>query len=123
MRIFEDQHHFGEPCRLAAARAVEDHIHHRFAAQRFGGLLAEHPLEAVNDIALAAAVGPDDPRNRRVKYKLGAIGKALKAVKDEFLQTHCVRSSMTCDNCDLRFPISQSQVTTYSWWVNTNRKF
>ena len=45
---------------LALARAVEDHVLHRFAAQRRGLRLAEHPAHGVDHVGLAAAVGTDD---------------------------------------------------------------
>ena len=46
--------------RLAFAGAVEDHVLHRLAAQRRCLRLAQHPAHGVDDIRLAAAVGPDD---------------------------------------------------------------
>src|SRR5207237_5700875 len=57
--------------RLAIAGAVEDHVLHRFAAQRRGFRFAENPAHGVDDVRLAAAVGADDAdelarrRNRR----------------------------------------------------------
>ena len=48
------------PDRLAVAGAVEDHVLHRFAAQRRGFRLAENPAHGVDDVRLAAAVGADD---------------------------------------------------------------
>src|SRR4030095_12428935 len=45
---------------LALARAVEDHVLHRLAAQRRRLRLAEHPAHGVDDVGLAAAVGADD---------------------------------------------------------------
>ncbi len=46
---------------LAFAGAVEDHVLHRFAAERGRLRLAEHPAHGVDHVGLAAAVGPDDP--------------------------------------------------------------
>ena len=48
--------------RLAARGAVEDHVLHRRAAQALDALLAEHPVDRVRDVALAAAVRADDAR-------------------------------------------------------------
>jgi hypothetical protein len=59
------------PDRLAIAGAVENHVLHRFAAQRRCFRFAEHPPDGVDDVRLAAAVGTDDAdelarrRNRR----------------------------------------------------------
>src|SRR5262249_36798376 len=46
-------------------------------------LLSEHPFDAINDVALARAVGPDDDRNSRGKFEPRLIGEALEAVKFE----------------------------------------
>ena len=101
--VIEDEHDFRHAGRLAAAGAVEDDVHHRVAAQALGGLLAEHPLEAVNDVALAATVGPDDAGDRGIEDELRAVGEALEPVKDQFFQTH-VRAVLH----DLKkFPITQ----------------
>jgi hypothetical protein len=86
--IVEDEHDLGHPGGLASPRAVEDHVEHCIAAQALGGLLAEHPLERVDDVALAAAVGSDDAGNRRIEHELGPVGKALKTLDDQLLQLH-----------------------------------
>ena len=86
--VVEDQDHLGHARRLARGAAVEDDVHHRVAAQALGGLLAEHPLDGVDDVALAAAVGADDAGDRAVEDELGAVGEALEPVNDQFLQTH-----------------------------------
>ena len=49
----------------AIATAREDHILHRLAADRQGTLLAERPEDAVGDVGLPAAVGPDDHADAR----------------------------------------------------------
>ena len=48
------------PDRLALARAVEDDVLHRLAAQGGGLRLAQHPAHGVDDVGFAAAVGADD---------------------------------------------------------------
>ncbi len=53
---------------LALARAVEDHVLHRLAAQRGGLRFAEHPAHGVDHVRLAASVRADDadePARRR----------------------------------------------------------
>ena len=86
--VLKDQHHLGHPRRLTAARSIEDHIHHRFAAQALGGLLTEHPLECVDDIRLATTVGSDNPRDRGIEHEFRPIGETLEALKNEFFEAH-----------------------------------
>ena len=54
--------------RLAFARAVEQHVLHRFTPQVTRRCLAEHPAHGVDHVGLAASVGADDaheaPGNR-----------------------------------------------------------
>ncbi|MNO83023.1 hypothetical protein D3C76_743130 [compost metagenome] len=49
--------------RLAAGRAIEDDIGHRFAAQVLGRAFAHHPAHRIDDVGLAAAIGPDHRRH------------------------------------------------------------
>ena len=48
---------------LAGLRPGEDHVHHVLRAEGLRGLLAEHPLHGVHDVALAAPVGPEEGRD------------------------------------------------------------
>ena len=75
----------GGPARIAAA---EDDVLHPVAAQALGALLAEHPRERIDDVALAAAVRPDDGRDAGVEGQLGSIRKALEAGNLQTLQSH-----------------------------------
>src|SRR5204863_3307151 len=61
-RVFVAEHQLdaGAAGRLALARAVEDHVLHRLAAQLARLALAEHSAHGVDDVGFAAAVGPDD---------------------------------------------------------------
>src|SRR5262249_12412796 len=52
--------HLGHLQRLAARAAVEDDVLHRRAAQALHALLAEHPVDRVRNVALAAAVRAHD---------------------------------------------------------------
>ena len=78
----------GGPPRVAAA---EDHVLHPLAAQALGALLAEHPGQRVDDVALPAAVRPDDRGDAGVEGELGSIRKALEAGNLQALQSHGVR--------------------------------
>ena len=54
---------FGHAARLAVARALEDDVFHLAAAQVLNALLAQNPGNRVGNVALAAAVGPDNGGN------------------------------------------------------------
>ena len=86
--IVEHERDFRHARWLAIARAVENHVEHRFAAQGFGGLFAKHPFEAVNDVGFSATIRADDAGDRRVENKFRPVCEALEPVQDEFLQTH-----------------------------------
>ena len=89
----QPQPHFGGGRRLARVAAVEDHVLHAVAAQALRALLAEHPGDRVDDVALAAAVGADDGGDARVEGELGAVGKALEAGDFETIQPHIGRTT------------------------------
>ena len=72
------QPHFGGRRRLARVAAAEDHVLHAIAAQALGALLAEHPGQRIDDVALAAAVGPDDRGDASSKVSSDRSGKLLK---------------------------------------------
>ncbi len=57
--VVEDQLDRGLRDRLAPGRAGEDHVGQRIAAQAAGRALAHHPAHRIDDVGLAAAVGPD----------------------------------------------------------------
>src|SRR5205085_4413199 len=61
---------------------------HLLAAQTLGGLLAQHPSNGINDVAFAAAVGPDDRGDAAVEIEFGFVGETLEAVCDEAFQDH-----------------------------------
>jgi hypothetical protein len=73
---------------LAPGGAGEDDVDHLRAAEALAGALAEDPLDRVNDVALAAAVGADDRGHRFGEGELGAVGEALEAVEREFGEAH-----------------------------------
>ena len=65
--------------RLAVARAVEDDVLHRFAAQRRRLRFAEHPAHGVDDVGLPAAVGADDPDQLARRGNGGRIDERLES--------------------------------------------
>ena len=78
---FERQRHFRHAAALSPARSVKNHVEHLSASQTFGGLLAKHPLERIDHVALAAAVRPDNRRDPRVKIQFRPVSKTLKTVQ------------------------------------------
>ena len=80
--VVEGERDFGGVHGPAAARAVEDHVGHLLAAEALDALLAQHPLDGVDDVRLARAVRPDDDRDARRKLEPGLVGKTLET--DEF---------------------------------------
>ena len=61
--VVEGERDFGGVQRPAGARAVEDHVGHLLAAQALDALLAQHPLDGVDDVRLARAVRPHHDRD------------------------------------------------------------
>ena len=84
----ETQPDFGRGRRLARVAAVEDDVLHLLAAQALGALLAHHPRDGVGDVALAAAVGPDDGGDAFVEGQFRAVGERFEAVDFESFKTH-----------------------------------
>jgi hypothetical protein len=70
--------------------ATEDHVLHAIATQALGALLAKHPCQRVNHVALAAAIGADDGRHARVECELRSIRKALETSHLETIEPHQV---------------------------------
>ena len=73
------------PDRLACIGAVEDHVSHFIAAERFGGLLAERPLYGVEHIGFSATVGADYRGDALMKIEDSFIGKRFEAEQLERL--------------------------------------
>jgi hypothetical protein len=69
----EAQAHFGSGARFPRVTAAEDDVFHLLAAQALGALLAQDPRDGVGDVALAAAVRPDDRGDAAVEGKLRPI--------------------------------------------------
>ena len=87
IRVVKDQRYLAKGQALALFSAAEDHVLHLRTAQRFGALLAQHPLHGVRNVALAAAVRAHHAGNAVLEHDLNVICKGLKAVYDQFLQS------------------------------------
>ncbi len=88
LAIAERERHLGHAERGARFGAGKDDVLHFAAPKRLGRLLAEHPADAVQDVALAAAVGPDNGGDSRVKFERGAVRERFKSDDVERLQVH-----------------------------------
>ena len=86
--VVESQRNFGEVERLALAGAVEDDVLHFAAAQALGGLLAQHPLDRVNDVGLAAAVRADKGDDAALKIEDQLVRERLEAKSFQPLKMH-----------------------------------
>ncbi len=74
-----------KPKWLASVGAVENNIGHFAATKRFGGLLAEHPSDRVEQIGFAATVRTDDRGDAFVEIENGFIGERFEAEQLERL--------------------------------------
>ncbi len=91
--IGEGERDFGEAERLAGIGAAENNVGHFAAAQRFGGLLAQHPADGIEHVGFAATVRADDGGDAFVKFESGFIGKRLEAEKFERFEMHARAAS------------------------------
>ena len=93
--VVERQIDLGHARRLARARPEEDHVLHLVAAQALGTLIAEHPLDRVDDVALAATVRPDDTGHAALEVEIQPVGETLEAFAGESFEKHgCGGTSM-----------------------------
>src|SRR5690606_39092563 len=90
IRVVEYQLDARLPDGLAPARAVEDHVRHRIAAERLRRALAEHPPDRVDDIRLAAAVRADDAHQIARKLDRRGIDERLETGELDLTQAHKV---------------------------------
>ena len=96
--VVEGHVDLGQGRRLARPGAEENHILHLVAAQAFGALIAQHPLDRVDDVALAAAVGSDDAGHAALEVELQPVGKALEPFASESLEKHKSGRASICPN-------------------------
>ena len=60
--------------------------HSEHAAETFGRLIPQNPLEGIDDVALAASVGADDARHPFGEVEHSSISEALEAEQFEGLE-------------------------------------
>ena len=105
VRVVKDERHLAERELAARLRAAEDDVLHGGAAQRLCRLLAQHPAHGVRNVALAAAVGPDDTRHAVVKFDGGLVRKGFEADQLYLFEIHC---SVSIPKSDLAAACSAS---------------
>ena len=86
--VIKDQRDLAVSQRLALLRPAEDHILHAGAAERLCALLTQHPADRVGNIAFSGTIRSDNARNALVENDLRSLGKGLKAVQFQSLQSH-----------------------------------
>src|SRR5690606_27291333 len=74
--------------RLARARAGEDHVGQRVAAQAAGRALAHHPAHRVDDVGLAAAVRPHHAGHVGRQVQGGGVDEGLETRQLDGGQAH-----------------------------------
>ena len=82
----------GEIERRPRRGAGEDHVVHLAAAQPARRGLAHHPAQRVDQIRLAAAVGPDDAGQARLDQQVGRVPERLEATEAQFGDLHRLRA-------------------------------
>ncbi|MNI22525.1 hypothetical protein D3C73_760820 [compost metagenome] len=73
--IIQRKRHFPVVHSLPRIAPGKDNILHLAAAQRFGALFAQHPADAVGNIAFAAAVRTHYGCNSAHKFHFRFVGK------------------------------------------------
>ena len=86
--VVKGQRHLRHAQGPALLGAIEDHVLHLGAAERLGALLAQHPAHGVGDVALAAAVGPDDGRDAAAELQLCLFSKGFESLHFQLCQSH-----------------------------------
>ena len=76
--VVHDELDLGEPHALTAAAARVDDLVHALAAELAGVRLAERPAHGIDEVALAAAVRPDDRGDPRVEDHLAPSREGLE---------------------------------------------
>ena len=74
--------------RFTAGRAVEDDVGHRLAAQVLGRTLAHHPTHGVDDVRLAATIGPDHRRHVTGEVHRGRVDEGFEPRQLDALEPH-----------------------------------
>ncbi|GBC87521.1 hypothetical protein HRbin12_01531 [bacterium HR12] len=90
-RVVDDELHLGHAEGRPGGAPREDHVRHLPAAERARALFAEHPADGVDQVRLAAPVGPDDDADAGAELEDGLVREALEASDLERAQEHAAR--------------------------------
>ncbi|CAI8422771.1 MAG: Uncharacterised protein [Rhodospirillaceae bacterium] len=82
--VGQHQLDLGHVAGWAVGGAVEDDLFHVRPAQLLGPGLAHDPLQGLDDVGFAAAVGADNPGDPGFDMEVGRVDKALEALQPEF---------------------------------------
>ena len=86
--VVDGERHLGPAERRPRRRAGEDDVFHFRRAERTGTLGAEHPGHRVDDVGLAAPIGPDHDGDAGFEFQHGRVRKGLETLHAERLQEH-----------------------------------
>ncbi len=81
--IVDEQRDFGDVAGRAPGAAGEDHIVHLAAAHRGGAGLAHHPAHGIEQVRLAAAIGPDHGGEAGLDEQLRRFDEGFEAGKSK----------------------------------------
>src|SRR5690606_19136312 len=84
--VVQNQRHLGETQGFPGGGAVEDEVRRPRRPECPVALLAQHPADRVDDVALAAAVRPNDGRDAGAEADLGLVRERLEAQELQGLQ-------------------------------------
>ncbi len=73
---------------FATAGTVKDNVSHRFAAQHLGRTLAHHPAHGIDDVRLAATIGPHHGHQVCREIGHGWIDKGFESCEFYFIESH-----------------------------------
>ena len=82
--IVERNDHLGDIARTPLGGAVEDHVVHFAAAHGLGRALAHGPAQRLEQVRLAAAIGPDDAGHPGLDGQLGRIDERFEPRDADF---------------------------------------
>ena len=66
-----------------------------YAAQRFGGLLAEHPANGIEDVRFAATVRADDGGDSFVKFEKRFVREGFETDELERVKMHAAGATIS----------------------------
>src|SRR5262249_35842540 len=81
--IVDEERHLGEIALRPIRSAAEDDVIHFAAAHALGRVLAHHPAQRLDEVRLAAAIGPDDAGHAGLDQQLGMVDEGFETGKSK----------------------------------------